>query len=387
MNFDWLARKSYFTCSKLIMKRIIYALIFIASVGFIKLPGHQLPFSKSSKSVSSLNAASPAGVFDSDEVLHITLRGNVRSLLNDRGDNMGLHPIVLSYQPDSANTFSLQVNMKTRGNFRRLKSNCIYPPLSIQFSQSDTLASSIFHEQEKMKLVMPCIDDKYVIREWLVYKIYNLLTPKSFRARLVKVKLDEVNSSKDKQELYGILLEEEKQMAVRNKLEPIEIKIGPEGADYESFLEMAVFQYLIGNTDWSVQYLQNIKLIATDTLSVPYAVPYDFDHAGIVGAPYAKPAEELNMISVAERRYRGYCIKDMKEYERIIDRFVQLKPEIYKVYADCPLLDAKYKKQVLKYLDEFYQTIGNKKSWQKDFSYPCIKGGTGNVVIKGLKNQ
>lgn len=369
------------------MKLIITAIFLIASVGFMNLPASKLQFSKSSKKALQSDVTAQKGIFENDEVLHITLKGNIRTLLNDRSDNMGLHPITLSYPLDSNHMYSLQVNMKTRGNFRRLKSNCNYPPLSIQFRQSDTLASSIFHEQEKMKLVMPCNDDKYVIREWLVYKLYNLVTPKSFRARLVKVKLDDVNSSKDKQELYGILLEEEKQMAVRNKLQPVEIKIGPEGVDYESFLEMAVFQYLIGNTDWSVQYLQNIKLIATDTLSVPFAVPYDFDHAGIVSAPYAKPAEELNMISVSERRYRGYCIKDMKEYERIIDRYLQLKDQIYRVYADCPLLDEKYKKQVMKYLDVFYQTINNKKSWQKDFSYPCIKGGTGNVVIKGLKNQ
>ena len=42
------------------------------------------------------------------------------------------------------------------------------------------------------------------------------------------------------------------------------------------------FEYMIGNTDWSVEYLQNIKLATVDSNSAPITIPYDFDHAGIV---------------------------------------------------------------------------------------------------------
>ena len=79
------------------------------------------------------------------------------------------------------------------------------------------------------------------------------------------------------------------------------------GTERDHFLKMAVFQFMIGNTDWSVPYLQNIKFITKDSTKAPLTVPYDFDHAGIVSAPYALPAEELEMSSVLERRYRGYC--------------------------------------------------------------------------------
>jgi hypothetical protein len=259
--------------------------------------------------------------------------------------------------------------------------------LLIQFHKSDTLSSSIFHEQGKTKLVMPCSDDEYIIREWLVYKMYNLVTPKSFRARLVRVMLEDMENKKEIPAFYGILLEEEMQMASRNKLISVERKLIPEQVARIEFLEMAVFQYLIGNTDWSVQYLQNIKLLAADTLALPTAVPYDFDHAGIVNAPYAKPAEELIMRSVRERRYRGYCMKDLKEFDGVIAHYLNLKNDIYSLYANCPLLDEKYKKQVENYLDGFYKILNNRKAWQKAFSYPCYKNGTGNVVISGLKDQ
>ena len=155
----------------------------------------------------------------------------------------------------------------------------------------------------------------------------------------------------------------------------------------EPFLTMAVFEYLIANTDWSTQYLQNIKLLAKDSTSVPIAVPYDFDHAGIVNTPYALPTEELQLRSIRERRYRGYCVKDIKQFEPVLAKFNQLKKEIYSLYTSCTLLDAKYIKNTTQFLDEFYTVINNPKLWQKEFAYPCNKNGTGNVIIKGLKTD
>ena len=326
-------------------------------------------------------------LFDKDDVLPITLSGNMRSLLNDRTDIPKNYPLVLSYRNEDSTEITMPVDVRTRGHFRRLKENCSYPPLLIQFPKEGPHLKSVFRDQKKLKLVMPCKDDEYLIREWLVYKIYNLVTPKSFRARLVKVTLEDAKNKKDVTPFYGILIEEEKQMAKRNKLVSVDRKLKPEQVKADEFLNMTVFEYLIGNTDWSIQYLQNIKLLAKDSLSIPTTVPYDFDHAGIVSTPYAQPAEELQMRSIRERRYRGYCVKDMKVFEDIIARYNELKKDIYSIYTDCTLLDAKYIKSTLKYLDDFYETINNPKSWQKEFAYPCDKNGTGNVVIKGLKED
>jgi hypothetical protein len=176
-------------------------------------------------------------------------------------------------------------------------------------------------------------------------------------------------------------------MATRNRNVLLKSKLQPEQTEASCFLTMAVFEYFIGNTDWSVQYLQNIKLLAADSNSIPITVPYDFDHAGIVNAPYAKPAEELEMRSVLERRYRGYCVSDMKQFDSIISFYNHLKPSIYNLYSNCSLLDAKYVKTALAYFDEFYQTINDPAALQKEFSYPCDPNKTGNVVIKGMKEN
>jgi hypothetical protein len=364
---------------------ITFSLFLSASAGHFSKNVHAVP--RAEQTLRLKDSLNNGRLFDSDEVLNIILQGDISELLNDRSENMKMHPVSISYIDADGSTLFLRVNMKTRGHFRRLSQNCSYPPLSIQFIKNDTLSSSIFREQDNIKLVMPCNGDEYVVREWLVYKVYNLVTPKSFRARLVKVQLLDSKSKKETSPFYGMLIEEENQMAQRNRLKPMDIKIIPEKASTETFLDMAVFQYLIGNTDWSVQYLQNIKLMGLDSQALMYTVPYDFDHAGIVGAPYAKPAPELDLLSVNERRYRGYCIKDFKKFDTVIAHYKSLKKAIYDLYANSPLINDKYKKKVFKYLDDFYAILDNKNRCQKEFTYPCNKNGTGNVVIKGLKDQ
>jgi hypothetical protein len=107
----------------------------------------------------------------------------------------------------------------------------------------------------------------------------------------------------------------------------------------------------------------------------------------MVNAPYAHPAEELQMRSVMERRYRGYCITDMKQFDGIIDLFNRLKKDFYALYTNCSFIDPKYRKTITKYLDEFYSTINDPKELKKAFAYPCDPNGTGNIIIRGLKED
>lgn len=330
---------------------------------------------------------SEKNLFESEEIIQIILSGDIRSVLNDRSGKPKKHPVSLTFNKEDKSKMTLPVELQTRGNFRRKKENCNYPPLWIHFPKTGEHLNSVFGEQNKTKLLMPCQSDEYVIREWLVYKLYNLFTPLSFRARLIKVKLADPKMKKQQEPFYAMLLEEEKQLAKRNNLFAVEKSVKPQETQSNPFLMMAVFEYLIGNTDWSVQYLHNVKLLAKDDNAIPITVPYDFDHAGIVSAPYAMPAEELQMKSVRERRYRGYCVQDMKLFEAVIERFNKLKNDIYAVFNDCNLLEEKYIKATLKFLDDFYSTINNPKEWQNEFKYPCDTNGTGNIVIKGLKEN
>ena len=327
------------------------------------------------------------GLFESSEVLNIKITGNINELINDRSEKSQYHALSLSYSKKDNSEISMPVKIKTRGHFRKDKANCTWPPLLINFIKKDIPRGSPFEGQDKLKLVVPCRDDEYVIKEWLLYKLYNLVTAKSYKARLVKVTLDN-NVKKRQNSFYGILLEDADQMARRNKSVVVERKmLSPLHTQQDAFLTMAVFQYMIGNTDWSVQFQQNISLLAKDSLGVPTTVPYDFDHSGLVNAPYARPAEELLMSSVTERRYRGYCITDMNTYAPVIALFNKLKNDFYAVYTECTLLSEKQIKSATRYLDDFYSTINKPKALKDAFGYPCDKNGTGNIIIKGLKKD
>lgn len=323
-------------------------------------------------------------LFGDTSVLELTLSGELHELLRDRGSDPQYHALAITYKSKEG-PVSVPVKVKTRGHFRKLKENCKYPPLLLNFSK-ESGENTLFNNQNKLKLVTPCQGDKYVVYEYLAYKIYNLISPLSFRARLVKITFENFNNKgKDSDPMYGLLIEDEEKMAQRNGMVSVDrTMVRPEQTQTKEFLSMAVFEYLIGNTDWSVQYRQNIKLIATDTLSRPYAVPYDFDHAGIVYAPYAKPAEQLLLGSTRDRRYRGFCVQDMNYFNETIPYFNQQKSEVYKLYTDNVLLDAGYIKSTIKFLDDFYETINDPKKLMREFQYPCRSDGTGNVVIMGL---
>ena len=331
--------------------------------------------------------ASQDSLFNSEEIFRIKLSGEIKNLFRDRTGDPEYTPVVLSYSDTKGTEIKIPLKVRQRGNFRRMRSNCKYPPLLLNFAKKNT-PKTIFEGQDKIKLVMPCRDDKYVLQEFYAYKIYNLVSPRSFRVRLVEVVLDDP-ALKEKESLafYGFLLEEEEQLAERNNMIPVKLmQLRPESTQREDFLNMAIFNYLIGNTDWSVQYRHNIKLIAEDTISLPVTVPYDFDHAGIVRAPYAHPAEGLELRSTLERRYRGYCLEDMRAFEAVVQKYVSIKDELYAVYTTSPLLEERYVRNTRQYLDDFYATLRDPEKLKKELQYPCLKNGTGNVVIRGLNN-
>jgi hypothetical protein len=258
------------------------------------------------------------------------------------------------------------------------------PPLLLNFPVSSDVEHTIFKNQKKLKLVVPCQGDDYVIREWLVYRLYNLITDKSFRAKLVQVDFVDSLAKRKTESHYCILLEDEKKMAERNNAFVWKKKmLDMSATNLQAFEQMAVFQYMIGNTDWGVPYLQNIVLITSDSSKAPFAVPYDFDHAGIVDASYAAPAPELNLSSIRERMYRGFCETDLNNFATTFDEFNRLKESIYKIYTECPLLSPRYIKSTTGYLDEFYDIINSKKSIEREFGEPCRTKM--RIEIKGLK--
>src|SRR5580765_78461 len=63
-------------------------------------------------------------LFGSDDILKITLTGNIRELTSDKGDDAKSHPLILCYKTEKGREDSLNIQAKTRGHFRKSMGNC-----------------------------------------------------------------------------------------------------------------------------------------------------------------------------------------------------------------------------------------------------------------------
>ena len=204
-----------------------------------------------------------------------------------------------------------------------------------------------------------------VFKEYLIYKLYNVLTDSSFRVRLLRINY--INTFKKSKPIrsYAFFIEPLDLMAERINSVPVEVltlsqkNIVPEMMD-----RMAIFNYMIGNTDWSVPGQHNCKVLAslrTDRSDLGMIVPYDFDYSGLVNATYAVPAEGLGIESVRQRIYLGAC-RSEEVYLNALKEFANKKESFYKVIREFPYLDERTKKDMVRYLDEFYSGFDKKTS-------------------------
>ncbi|MDX1591665.1 MAG: hypothetical protein R3283_06875 [Balneolaceae bacterium] len=326
------------------------------------------------------------GLFDSEEVLEITLEGDIETLLNDRGDDPSYHVLTLHVHNEGLEE-TQDLRVRVRGNFRRLRSNCDTPPLKFDFEDHVVPETSLFAGHPELKLVVPCDGEEYVVREYMVYKLYNLFTDYSFRVRMVQFTFDDTENDEVSDPQYGFLIEDKEVLASRHNASLMErTGLRPEIVDKDDFFRMSVFAYMIGNTDWSIQYLHNIELLFLNDERVYVSVPYDFDLVGLVSSPYARPSPALKLRSVRERVYRGYCLEDLSVLNDTFDQFRELRPEIYRTITENTLLDERSIEFATDYLDDFYETLDSERRISRVFSYPCNSYGTGNVVISGMQD-
>lgn len=254
------------------------------------------------------------------------------------------------------------IEVQIRGHFRLEK--CLMAPLKLKFNYKE---GSVLYSLKSLKLVNQCwfnkVYEQNILKEYLIYRIYNLLTDKSFRAKLLNLTLVDSAGKKKPITEYAFLLEDIKDVAKRNQcIQWTKGTVNAESTDRKQTTLVALFQYMIGNTDFSVSVNHNIKLIIPEKESFtrPLEVPYDFDYSGMVNAEYAIPDERLEIESVRQRLYRGFP-RSMAELDESLTVFKQQKPKIYALINGFDLLTPKSKKEMTDYLDEFYEVINEPK--------------------------
>jgi hypothetical protein len=215
--------------------------------------------------------------------------------------------------------------------------------------------------------------EQYILQEYQLYRVYQLLTPVSHSARLLKFVYADSADGKVRARRYGFIMEAPGALAARLGGKILEQK-GAQPGDLDSFQDalFGVFQYFIGNTDFSEGGLHNVELFFNNE-GTAMPVAYDFDFAGAVNARYAVPDSSLRIPNVRQRLFRGYCT-DSYEYDKVFALFNEKKPQIYALYSDSigKLMDRGTVKETLRYFDEFYDTIGDRRSAKRSIIESCL---------------
>ena len=310
------------------------------------------------------------GVFSGNDILNLTLQMNLDEVLTDIKDERKYHDAILIWEQRK-----IKVKVRTRGNFRRDPEICNFPPLHIQFDSLSALETP-FESQKRLALVTHCQKndpdyEQITLEEYGIYKTYNLLTDKSMQVRLLKIKYQDAKNPTYLYEKLAFFIENIHAMSVRIGGKVVEEKDTIRHQDCNSFLmaQAAVFEFMIGNTDWSISNKHNV-IILKEAQKPAIPVIYDFDFSGLIAAPYASPTPELGLKSVKERLYRGFCQSEA-ELNWVLDKFKSKQKQIDSLWKKLPYHQTVRKQKVKKYISDFYQITQNKDSVRKYFFEDC----------------
>lgn len=299
-------------------------------------------------------------LFASLDPLEITLSGDFKAINRDRNpDSKQKFPGTLK-----VGTEELTVQFGARGHVRRMARTCDYVPLKVEFPDKPA-ATSVFAQQEGLKLVVQCAGggdyEQYIYKEYLAYRIYNTLLPhQSFRARLARVSYVDRASGKAVGNRVGMFLEDEGDVAKRMEGRVVELqRLLFENLDSDALMPMMIFEYMIGNTDFSIYALHNVRIVQRPDKTL-HPVPYDFDFSGLVDAPYALPARGLLLKSVKDRMYRGPC-RTQELVDPYVANFVAKRDQIRALPESIPGIDRRTRDEARDYIDGFYSSIRSTK--------------------------
>lgn len=303
-------------------------------------------------------------LFKDEKLLEITLKFDLSTYFRTKPQENYL-PANLTIHKSKTDSINKDIKLKTRGVFRN--QYCSFPPIELNFKKTD-FGYSDLNKISKLKLVVQCGSGKdkedYVLREYLAYKLFNVLTDTSFRVRLLTINY--IDNKKDRKPVrqYGFFIEPVEKLTSRTGCIQIKSRYLNQKSIIPGIMDrLAIFNYMIGNYDWSVPGLHNILVIKTLKLNqsgLGIAIPFDFDWTGLVNATYAIPAEIVPVENVRDRLFQGVC-RRKEVYEKELDLFLTKKAEFYMVINEFPYLNQRAKKDIIGYLDGFFNQLEGRR--------------------------
>lgn len=318
----------------------------------------------------------PSPFFESEQPLELTFTTNLRRLRGDKGTTPPWRAATISYAGADGKPVVVPLKVRTRGIWR-LK-NCDFPPVRLNFAKA-AAEGTIFKGLDKPKLVSYCRDkdsyEEYVLQELQLYRVYRLLTPFSHGARLVRMIYADSATGRPATTRFAFIMEELSVVAARaGATELATTGARPGDLDPHHDALVGVFQYLIGNTDFSIGGLHNAELLQRPDGTI-FPVAFDFDFSGAVDSHYATVDSSLRTKRVRDRLFRGLCV-DTGEFNKVFALFNDKKAAIYALYRDDvgKRLTQRTVDETLKYFDEFYRTINNPRMVKREILDAC-RGG------------
>ena len=302
----------------------------------------------------------PTPLFASDTPISVTIRGPMSSLASNRAES----PRPATMTVDGV---TYPITLTPRGITRKTSDVCEFPPLRVELTRPAP-PGSLFDHQRRIKLVTFCKRSpqfqQKVLLEYAAYRLYNLMTPQSFRARLATIDYAD-DAGRPYISRAGFFLEDFGDVAKRNGMAVAKLPDTVPGSmlDPASSARFAIFEYMISNYDWSMRAgpkgepcCHNGRLLSGGPGTQLIPVPYDFDWSGLVDAPYAGPPEGIPIQSVRQRNYRGYCAHQAQA-TAFATQLAARRAEFLGVFSAVPGLDARNQRDAVTFVGRFFDDL------------------------------
>lgn len=323
----------------------------------------------------TVNAKPAFDFFNSEDVLEITLVFDIKGFLKTKFEPESSYDASLTVITPEKDSLTQKIKVEARGKMR-LK-YCSFPPMTLKMKNKKN-EEAVF-PKGNFKLVTHCSQagnfENYILKEYLAYKLYNIVTPYSFKTRLVVVNYVDVNRPKVSYTEYGFIIENTDNLAARNNAVVVENpNIGQNNMDEYEMARVAFFNYMIGNTDWSVQSQHNVKVLKAADPLVNKGIPvtYDFDYSGFVNTLYATPNDKIPITTVTERYFQGTCFSEAL-LRQIIDEFHDNQDKFLETIECFQYLPQSQKKIAAAYLNNFFKKYRRQQSLITDINRTCLR--------------
>ena len=324
-------------------------------------------------------AAIEGKLFDSDTEVAVTVTAPFKRMFAKKGGGTKAEGM-LHYTDATGDRREVNVRISTGHGMR--SDYCQFPPLTLGLEATE-IAGTPFEGLGALYLTTHCRrgsqNEQYMYLEYLIYRMYSLVTEYALAVRRLNISYEDTDARQPVVDAYAYAIEDVTATAARLGMSRIKVQSHElKDIDLRSLAMLSLFQFMIGNTDWSAlrprppePCCHNAHIIANPHNSTKhFVIAFDFDQAGLINARYATPSQMLPIRSVRQRLYRGFCA-EQPYLPETIDALNRAKPQFMALFRDDPFLNERSRDSALDYITESYRIINTERRLQTEIVGKC----------------